>query len=75
VWLGGTDPAGQKTATIAAPTLIGDGTSDRLDPVANDYALAHLIAGARLKLYPDAGHAFMFQDEQAFVRLIQSFLG
>jgi pimeloyl-ACP methyl ester carboxylesterase len=75
VWLDGTDPAGQKTATIAAPTLIADGTNDRLDPVANDYALVRLIAGARLKLYPDAGHAFMFQDEQAFVRLILSFLG
>ena len=74
VWLSGTDPAGQKTATISAPTLIADGTSDRLDPVANDYALATLIAGARLKLYPAAGHAFLFQDEDAFVPLIESFL-
>jgi pimeloyl-ACP methyl ester carboxylesterase len=74
VWSGGTDPAGQKTATISAPTLIADGTVDRLDPVANDYALARLIPGARLKLYPDAGHAFMFQDENAFASLIESFL-
>jgi pimeloyl-ACP methyl ester carboxylesterase len=74
VWLGGTDPAGQKTATISAPTLVADGTTDRLDPVANDYALAQLIRGARLKLYPDAGHAFLFQDEKAFVPLIESFL-
>ena len=73
-WLGGTDPAGQKTATISAPTLIADGTIDRLDPVANDYVLAHLIPGARLKLYSDAGHAFLFQDENAFVPLIESFL-
>jgi pimeloyl-ACP methyl ester carboxylesterase len=74
VWLGGTDPAGQKTATISAPTLIADGTTDRLDPVANDYALAQLIGNARLKLYPDAGHAFLFQDEKGFVPLIESFL-
>ena len=74
VWLGGTDPAGQKTATITAPTLIADGTIDRLDPVANDHALAQLIGGARLKLYPDAGHAFLFQDEEAFVPLIVAFL-
>ena len=73
-WLDGTDLAGQETATIAAPTLIADGTVDRLDPVANDYALARLIGGARLKLYPDAGHAFLFQDEKAFVPLIDSFL-
>lgn len=74
VWSGGTDPAGQKTATISAPTLIADGTIDRLDPVANDYALAQLIAGARLTLYPGAGHAFLFQDENVFVPLIESFL-
>jgi pimeloyl-ACP methyl ester carboxylesterase len=74
VWFGGTDPAGQQTATISAPTLIADGTVDRLDPVANDYALARLIGGARLKLYPDAGHAFLFHDEKAFVPLIEAFL-
>jgi pimeloyl-ACP methyl ester carboxylesterase len=73
-WSGGTDPAGQKTATIAAPTLIADGTIDRLDPIANDYDLASLIRGARLKLYADAGHAFLFQDEKAFVPLVESFL-
>jgi pimeloyl-ACP methyl ester carboxylesterase len=74
VWSGGTDPAGQETSTISAPTFVADGTIDRLDPVANDYALAQLIRGARLKLYPDAGHAFLFQDETAFVPLIESFL-
>jgi pimeloyl-ACP methyl ester carboxylesterase len=74
VWQGGADPAGQKTATIFVPTLVADGTIDRLDPVANDYALARLIHGARLKLYPDASHAFLFQDEKAFVPLIESFL-
>lgn len=73
-WLSGTDPAGRQTGTISAPTLIADGTSDRLDPVVNDYALAGLIRGARLKLYPDAGHAFLFQDATAFVPLIDSFL-
>jgi pimeloyl-ACP methyl ester carboxylesterase len=72
-WSGGTDPAGRKTATISAPALIADGTIDRLDPVANDYALARLIKGARLKLYPGAGHAFLFQDEKSFVPLIESF--
>ena len=51
-----------------------DRTIGGLDPVANDYALAKLMPGARLKLYPDAGHAFLFQDQNAFVRLIESFL-
>ncbi len=74
-WWAGADPAGRLAATITAPTLIADGTADRLDPLANSRTLARLIPGARLVLYPDAGHAFLFQDQAAFVPLIESFLG
>ena len=74
-WWAGTDPAGRKAATITAPTLIADGTADRLDPLTNSHTLADLIPGAKLTLYPGAGHAFMFQDQAAFVTLIESFLG
>ncbi len=74
-WWAGDDAAGNRTGTIAVPTLIADGTADRLDPLANSQTLATLIPGARLVLYPDAGHAFLFQDEAAFVPVIESFLG
>jgi pimeloyl-ACP methyl ester carboxylesterase len=74
-WWAGTDPAGRQPATITAPTLIADGTADRLDPLANSQTLARLIPGAKLTLYPDAGHAFLFQDQAAFITLIESFLG
>jgi pimeloyl-ACP methyl ester carboxylesterase len=74
-WWAGGDPAGQLVATITAPTLLADGTVDRLDPVANSHLLARLIPGARLELYPDAGHAFLFQDYSAFAALVESFLG
>ncbi|HEY5058372.1 MAG TPA: alpha/beta hydrolase [Gaiellaceae bacterium] len=74
-WWAGTDPAGTKTSGIAVPTLVADGTVDRLDPVANSHTLAKLIPRAKLTLYPDAGHAFLFQDQSAFVPLIESFLG
>jgi pimeloyl-ACP methyl ester carboxylesterase len=73
-WWDGTDAAGRKTARISVPTLIADGTDDRLDPVANDHTLARLIPRARLMLYPDAGHGFLFQDGTPFAALIQSFL-
>jgi pimeloyl-ACP methyl ester carboxylesterase len=36
--------------------------------------LARLIHGARLVLYPDAGHAFLFQDAGNFVSELRSFL-
>jgi len=73
-WWAGTDPAGQHPSEITAPTLIADGAQDRVDPSANSQALARLIRGARLMFYPDAGHAFLFQDEVAYVPVIESFL-
>jgi pimeloyl-ACP methyl ester carboxylesterase/type II secretory pathway pseudopilin PulG len=74
-WWAGGEPAGRLVAKIAVPTLVADGTADRLDPVANAHLLARLIPGATLKLYPGAGHAFLFQDETAFAVLVASFLG
>lgn len=73
-WWAGTDEAGRRSASIAVPTLIADGTADRLDPLANSRVLAGLISGSKLVLYPDAGHGFLFQDEAAFVPVIESFL-
>ena len=72
-WWAGTDPAGKRTATITMPTLVADGAADKLDPITNSRALAKLIPGTRLQLYPDAGHAFLFQ-ESAFVPVIEKFL-
>ncbi len=73
-WWTGKDLAGEQTATISAPTLIADGTADWVDPVANDRSLARLIPGARLVLYPDAAHAFLFQDATQFAAAVESFL-
>jgi pimeloyl-ACP methyl ester carboxylesterase len=73
-WWHGADEAGQKTSEISVPTLIADGTEDRLDPVVNDRRVVTLIPTARLSLYPDAGHAFLFQDGSAVVSQIESFL-
>jgi len=73
-WWTGKDPAGRKTAAISAPTLVADGTADWVDPVANDRVLARLIPAARLVLYPDAAHAFLFQDATQFAAVVESFL-
>ena len=48
--MGPTDPAGHRTSSIAAPTLIADGTADRLDPIRNAHALAQLIPEATVHL-------------------------
>jgi pimeloyl-ACP methyl ester carboxylesterase len=73
-WWDGKDPAGRRIAAISAPTLIADGAADWVDPVANARALARLIPGARLVLYPDAAHAFLFQDATRFAAVVESFL-
>lgn len=73
-WWTGKDPAGRKTAAISVPALIADGTADWADPVANSRTLARLIPSARLVLYPDAAHAFLFQDPTQFAAVVESFL-
>lgn len=73
LWWAGTDPAGKKTAGIEASTLVADGSQDPLDPVANSRALARLIPHAQLVLYPDAAHAFLFQ-EAGFAARVEAFL-
>jgi pimeloyl-ACP methyl ester carboxylesterase len=74
-WLDGTDPSGAGTKRIASPTLVADGTEDALDPVANGHILAATIPGAQLVLYAGAGHAFLFQDANEFVPVVEQFLG
>ena len=54
---------------------MADGTLDQLDPTANDRLLAGSVPGARLILYPDAGHAFLFQDASSFIPAVERFLG
>jgi pimeloyl-ACP methyl ester carboxylesterase len=74
-WTTGQEPAGTKIASISAPTFVADGTEDQLAPSANSTTLAHTIHGATLVLYPQAAHAFLFQDEAAFVPAVIAFLG
>jgi pimeloyl-ACP methyl ester carboxylesterase len=73
-WWTGKDTAGRKIASISAPTLIADGKADWVDPVANDRTLARLIPAARLVLYQDSAHAFLFQKPRRFAAAVESFL-
>jgi pimeloyl-ACP methyl ester carboxylesterase len=74
-WFAGDDASGRHPGEILAPTLVTDGTEDALDPVSNDRMLARIIHGARLVLYPDASHGFLFQDYQSFAAQLRSFFG
>jgi len=73
-WMAGQDPAGRRLSRIKPPTLVADGTQDALDPAANDWLLARGIRHSHVLLYPDAGHAFLFQDSAQFVPAVERFL-
>ncbi len=73
-WTFGKDPAGLKISTIKMPTLIADGAEDVIIPAKNDYELNSIIKGSQILMYPDASHAFLFQDQNLFVPKLLSFL-
>jgi pimeloyl-ACP methyl ester carboxylesterase len=73
-WIAGDDRDGTEIGALRIPTLVADGDEDRLDPLGNDRMIASAIPGAELVTYPDAGHAFLFQDEAAFVPRLLAFL-
>ena len=54
--------------------LVADGTADKLDAVSNSQAISQPHPGAKLRLYPDAGHGFLFQEGAPFVLTVDSFL-
>ncbi|HEU4974087.1 MAG TPA: alpha/beta hydrolase [Baekduia sp.] len=72
-WMIGRDPASASPARIAQRVLVGAGADDRLLPAANAEHIAAAAPHARLKVYPDAAHGFLFQGrsfEDAVVRFL-----
>jgi pimeloyl-ACP methyl ester carboxylesterase len=60
---------------IRAPALILTGTGDVVIPPENSRILAGRIPGARLVLFPGAGHGLMYQCPAEFSRVVSLFLG
>jgi pimeloyl-ACP methyl ester carboxylesterase len=63
-----------RLAEIAIPALVLHGARDRIVPAANAHRLADGIAGARLVIFPDAGHAYITDVTQAANREVLRFL-
>ncbi len=74
-WLAGQDAAGHLAGDIRVPTLVAEGTLDQFIVAANARQLAGSVPGAKLLLFPDAGHAFLFQDRATFTRDVEEFMG
>lgn len=54
-----------RLARITAPTLVVHGGQDRLQDPRNARALADAIPGARLRIWPDAGHVYATDEPGA----------
>jgi pimeloyl-ACP methyl ester carboxylesterase len=74
-WLAGQDAAGRLVGDIRVPTLVAGGTQDQFIATANDRLLASSVPGAKLLLFDDAGHAFLFQDAASFTQAVETFMG
>lgn len=59
---------------ITQPTLVANGDDDRMVPTSNTEDLAKRIKNSKLVIYPDAGHAGIFQYYDKFVKTVLEFL-
>jgi pimeloyl-ACP methyl ester carboxylesterase len=64
-----------RLAGITQPTLVANGDNDVMLPTPNSYLLARHLPNARLSIYPDAGHGFLFQYPAEFGAEVNAFLG
>jgi pimeloyl-ACP methyl ester carboxylesterase len=64
----------QRVAAIAQPVFVANGDSDPMILPHYSYLLAGLIPQARVKIYPDAAHGFLFQHHAEFAADVEAFL-
>jgi pimeloyl-ACP methyl ester carboxylesterase len=63
-----------RLAGITRPVLVANGDNDRMVPTHNSHLLADRLPDARLRIYPNAGHGFLFQYPSAFATEVEAFL-
>jgi pimeloyl-ACP methyl ester carboxylesterase len=69
------DHAGlERVAAIEQPVFIANGDSDPMILPHYSYLLAGLIPRARVKVYPDSAHGFLFQHHAEFAADVEAFL-
>jgi pimeloyl-ACP methyl ester carboxylesterase len=64
----------QRVAAIGQPVFVANGDSDPMILPHYSYLLAGLIPQARLKIYPDSAHGFLFQHHAEFAADVEDFL-
>lgn len=64
----------QRVSAIELPVLVANGDSDPMIPPRYSYLLTGLLPDARLRIYPDAAHGFLFQHHSEFASDVHAFL-
>ena len=64
----------QRVSAIEMPVFVANGDSDPMILPRYSHLLAGLIPGARLKIYPDSAHGFLFQHHAEFAGDVEAFL-
>jgi pimeloyl-ACP methyl ester carboxylesterase len=64
----------QRVAGIDLPVFVANGDSDPMILPRYSYLLAGLLPRARVKVYPDSAHGFLFQHHTAFAADVHAFL-
>jgi len=65
----------ERVTGIQLPVFVANGDSDPMILPRYSYLLAGLLPEARLKLYPDSAHGFLFQHHEEFAADVHAFLG
>lgn len=64
----------ERLGELRIPVLAANGQHDVMIPACRSYVLGQEVADGKTVLYPDAGHAFLFQHIDAFVAELDRFL-
>jgi len=64
----------QRVSAIGMPVFVANGDSDPMILPNYSYLLAGLIPQARVKIYPDSAHGFLFQHHADFAADVEAFL-
>jgi pimeloyl-ACP methyl ester carboxylesterase len=73
-WSRGDEQTWDRLDELELPVLLGHGAHDVLMDRYNAYAMSTRLRDAKLVLYGDAGHAFLFQHHDDFAREVLAFL-
>jgi len=73
-WWKGDGAARPHLGKLSMPVLAGNGIADVMVPAEHSFAIAQKAPRAKLVLYPDAGHAFLFQYAEDFCAEVLRFL-